>query len=453
MDNGYGLGGVPGDSTLGSTGRDVVGGQVRPLGPPTPEVQPCDAGRGGHEIGRSSRPPAGYGPISDCDAASILSAVDAAADACRDTAGPLRTIITGIGANLRRLARSAPRDRRETIDEHVSKTNRRPCDAGRRRGPVAALIGTLDRHGYGAFADIVVAHWDGTSESPTAESPTAEPPTPRMAFVPVGPTAPSTFVPVGPPSAELPAFPMTSTLVGGGGRVASTLVGPTGPERVPTPAEMAEMDEFFADVNGAGDETFVDGDAGSAGGAIRRTKSTVKSAARAGPYGGRGNEDAGGPLPGLSDVAPTGLDCVGAPRPGWISGFYEHKWLAGSPGHPGLHGYRYIVVESGRKKTMTVWTWASGAGADAAKKSGAAAARALPPWATALCEVAGWPSANCGGLVRGPATVPVCVQRKERLNRLGSSYFQDPVPDGKPNSAWLVIRSDYRCVHPGPTDE
>lgn len=433
MDNGYGLGGVPGDSTLGSTGRDVVGGQVRPLGPPTPEVQPCDAGRIGHEIGRSSRPPAGCGPISDCDAASILSAVKSAADACGDTAGPLRTIITGIGANLRRLERSAPRDPPRTIGEHTSKTNRRPGTIG--AGAVAALIGTLDRNGYGAFGDIVVAHWDGTSAAPRVE-----PPTPRMAFVPAPPTAePNPLMTFVPPTAELPAFPMTSTLVG-----------PTGPVRAPTPAEMAEMDEFFADVNGAGDETSVDGDAGSAGGAIRRTTPTDKSAARAGPYGGRGNEGAGRPLPGLSDVAPMGLDCVGTPRPGWISGVYEHKWLAGSPGHPGLHGYRYIVVESGGKKTMTVWTWASGAGADGAKKSGAAAARALPPWATAFFEVAGWPSANCGGLVRGPATVPVCVQRKEILNRLGSSYFQDPVPIGKPNSDWRVIRSDYRYVHPRP---
>jgi len=403
MHNGYGLGGVPGDSTLGSTGTDVVGGLVRPRGPPTPEGQPGDVGCGT----ATTAAPVNLvptGPISDCDAASIERAVDAAADACRDTAGPLRTIITGIGANLRRLERSAPRDPPRTIGA----------------GAVAALVRALDRQGYGAFGDIVVTHWDGTSAAPTAE-----PPTPLMTFVAAAPTAAPT------------AFAMTSTPVG-----------PTGPERVPTPAE---MDEFFADVNGPGDETFVDGDGGSAGGAIRRTTPTDKSAARAGPYGGRGNDDAGRPLPGLSDVAPMGVDCVWTPRPGWTSGVYEHKWLAGSPGHPGLHAYRYVVVEStAGKKTMTVWTWASGAGADGAKKSGAAGARPLPPWATAFFGVAGWPSANCGGLVRGPATVPVCVQRKEILNPLGSSYFQDPVPVGKANSVCLVIRSDYRCVHPGP---
>lgn len=401
MESGCGLGGVGGDWTLEPTNTSVVDKQVRPPGPPTPEGQPGDAG-GGTATTAAPVNRVHTGRISDCEA-SILSAVNAAADACGDTAGPLRTIITGIGANLGRLERSAPRDPPRTIGA----------------GAVAALIGTLDRNGYGAFGDIVVTHWDGTSAAPTAE-----PPTPLMTFVAAAPTAAPT------------AFAMTSTPVG-----------PTGPERVPTPAEMDEMDEFFADVNGPGDETSVDGDGGSAGGAIRRTTPTDKSAARAGPYGGRGNDEAGRPLPGLSDVAPMGVDCVWTPRPGWTSGVYEHKGLAGSPGHPGLHAYRYIVVEStAGKKTMTVWTWAPDAGADGAKKSGAAGARPLPPWATAFFGVAGWPSANCGGLVRGPATVPVCVQRKEILNPIGSSYFQDPKPIGKANPDSRVIRSDYRCL-------
>jgi len=378
------------------------------------------------------------GSISELDAALIRSAVVAAAEACSNTPGPLRTIITRIGAELRRLKQSAPGDRPGTIGGRVSGTI---------GGPVGALIGMLDRHGYGAFADIVVAHWDGTSAAATAPTaPTSTPMVTAMANPSAGP--PVAFVPVENPSAEPPtATPMMTAMAN--------------PSAEP-PAEMDELDRFFADVNGAGDETFVDGDAGRAGGKIRRTTPTDKSASRAGPYGR--SEGAGCPLPGQSDVAPgassraelewtSGVGPVGAPRPGWNSGVYELEMLAGSPGHPGLHGYRYIVVESGGKKTMTVWTWASGAGADGAKKSGAAAARALPPWATAFLEVAGWPSANCGGLVRGPATVPVCVQRKEILNSLGSSYFRDPVPIGKPNSDWLVIRSDYRCVHPGPTDE
>lgn len=420
-----------GESALGSAGTHVVGGLVRPPGPPTPEGQPGDAGCGT----ATTAAPANLvrtGRISDLVAASIRTAVDVAAEACRDTPGPLLGIIGQIGANLRRLERSAPR----TIGGRVSGADRRP---------VGALIGMLERHGYGAFADIVVAHWDGTLAAPRVE-PTAEPPSPRMAFVPLGPTAE-------PPSVELRVAPMTSTRVG-----------PTDPVRAPTPAEMDELDSFFADVNGTDGATSVDGDAGRAGGKIRRTTPTDKSDSRAGPYGR--NEDAGCPLPGQSDVAPgassrvelewtSGVGPVGAPRPRWNSGVYELEMLAGSLSHPGLHAYRYVVVESTvGKKTMTVWTWAPGAGADVAKKSGAAAgARPPPDWATDFFEVAGWPSANCGGLVRGPATVPVCVQRKEILNPLGSSYFQDPVPVGKPNSDWRVIRSDYRCVYPGPTDE